>query len=175
MVEIQEVRQQLLLDSPQMLSLQIIDEVKEELDEHRLAINENTEEIQGNFAFLCELDKKLSLLAERLDELSAIVKGQKTKKSFKISPLSAREKEVFMALYTLGELYPFVSYKQLAKKLSATESVVASFVTNLIEKGVPVLKKYDSNIAYLKLDDVFRQQQAKENLVGVNTLLSYWL
>ena len=80
-----------------------------------------------------------------------------------------------MALYTLGELQPFVSYKQLARRLCTTDAVVASFITNLIEKGVPVLKKYDNNIAYLKLEDQFRQRQAKENLVGVNTLLSYWL
>ena len=172
MVEIQEVRQQVLLNSPQV---QIIDEVKEELDEHLLAINENTEEIQGNFAFLCELDKKLSSVAARLDELTLLVKGAKSQKSFKIAPLTAREKEVFMALYTLCELYPFVSYKQLSKKLCTTDAVVASFVTNLIEKGVPVIKKYDRNIAYLKLDDLFRQRQAKENLVGVNTLLSYWM
>lgn len=175
MVEIQEVRQQVLLDSPQVFVQQIIDEVKEELDEHRVAINENTDEIQGNFAFLCELDKKLNLLAARFDELATLVKGKKEQKSFKISPLTAREKEVFMALYTLGELQPFVSYKQLARRLCTTDAVVASFITNLIEKGVPVIKKYDNNIAYLKLEDQFRQRQAKENLVGVNTLLSYWM
>ncbi len=90
-------------------------------------------------------------------------------------PLTNREKEVFMAIYSLGEMQPCMSYKQLAKKLCTSESLVASYITNIIEKGVPIVKKYDAGIAYIKLDDLFRQVQAKENLVGVNTVLSYWM
>ena len=110
-----------------------------------------------------------------LDELHLAVNGGKAKKEFKITPLTNKEKEVFMALYSLGEVQPFVSYRQIAKKVRSSENLVASYITNLIEKGVPIIKKYDGGIAYIKLDDLFRQVQAKENLVGVNTVLSYWM
>ena len=179
MVEIQEgSRQSVLLDSPLVgmdVFQQVIGEVKEELDEHRGAINDSTDEIQANFAYLSELDKKIEKIAERLDALFLFVHGKKEEKQFSIAPLTTREKEVFMGLYTLGELQPFVTYKQLSRKLCITDAIAASFVTNLIEKGIPVVKKYDGGIAYFKLDEKFRQMQAKENLVGVNTVLSYWL
>jgi len=178
-VEIQEGSRQIsLLDGPSVtmdVFRQVIEEVKEELDEHRGVINDSTNEIQANFAYLCELDKKIEMVFERLDELCVLVKGQKEKKEFKISPLTAREKEVFLGLYSLGEVQPFVTYRQIARRICTTESVVASLVTNLVEKGVPVLRKYDGSIVYLKLDDEFRSLQAKENLVGVNTVLSYWM
>jgi len=178
-VEINEAStQKLLLGSP-LVSVEVFKEVisslKEELDDHRLSINDNTDEIQSSFALLCELDKKIEKIAERLDELHLAVNGGKAKKEFKITPLTNKEKEVFMALYSLGEVQPFVSYRQIAKKVRSSENLVASYITNLIEKGVPIIKKYDGGIAYIKLDDLFRQVQAKENLVGVNTVLSYWM
>lgn len=178
MVEIQSgFKQSLLLDSPAVgveVFKQVVEEVKAELDEHRASINDNTDEIQSNFSYLCELDKKIEMIAERLDELYLAVRGAKEEKKFKIASLTSREKEVFMALYALGEVQPFVSYKQMARKLCVTDSLVASYITNLVEKGVPIIKKYDGGIAYIKLDVDFRQLQAKENVVGVNTLLSYW-
>lgn len=180
MILIQEKsKQEVLLDNNVVITIdsfrEVIGGVRDELDEHRGAINDNTDEIQANFAYLCELDKKIEKLAARLDELYLAVSGSKVQKEFKIAPLTNREKEVFMALYALGEVQPFVSYKQLARRLSSTESLVAAYLTNLIEKGIPIIKKYDDGLAYVKLDDLFRQLQAKQNLVGVNTVLSYWL
>lgn len=179
MVDIQNQKQCVLLDSPQQLPLaevrEIIEDVRQELDEHRGVINDNTDEIQANFTLLCELDKKLEKISQRVDELALAVYGKKEQKQFAITPLTQREKEVFMALYVLGEVQPFVTYKQMARKVCMNESLVASYVTNIVEKGIPILKKYDAGIAYIKLDDEFRQAQAKQNLVGVNTLLSYWL
>lgn len=153
----------------------VIDGVKDELDEHRNSINDNTDEIQSNFAYLCELDKKIEMLSARVEGLFLAVGGSSVQREFKVAPLSGRERDVFMALYALGEVFPFVSYKQIAKKLGMSESLVSGYLAGLIEKGVPVVKKYDSGIAYVKLDDLFRQLQAKKALVGVNSVLSCWL
>lgn len=166
-----------LLDSP-LVSVSVLREVvgglKDELDEHRVSINDNTDEIQANFAFLCELDRKIDRVAERVDELCIAI-AQKPKNEFKIAPLSARERDVFFALYALGEVQPFVSYRQIAKKLGVGDSLVSAYVAAIVEKGVPVVKKYDSGIAYIKLDNQFRQLQAKKALVGLNAPLSCWL
>jgi len=152
----------------------VLELFREELDNHREAINENTVEMQSSYDVVNELNRKIDKLAERLDELTLLVKGKKESKSLSIIPLTLREKEVFLALYTLCESQPNATYRQIARKLAMTEQLVASYISSMFEKGVPVLKRYFGGMVYLKLDDEFRQSQAKNNVVGVNTLLKYW-
>lgn len=172
-------KQDVLIDDKQVsLKAEVksfVKDMKDELDEHRDAINNNTNEIQSNYEYLCAINEKIEKLSERLDTLSMLLNGSKDKKEFKVSPLTKKEKEVFMALYTLGDSRSFVTYKEMARKLCMTESLVSNYITNIVEKGIPVLKKYAGGIVYLKLDSKFREKQAKENIVGINTLLSYWL
>lgn len=145
--------------------------LQEELDDHRQAINENTNEVQSNFELLKSLQQQIVVLTEKINKLA---NGVVEKQRCKISPLNPKEKQVFFALYSLGESMPFVSYKDLAKKAGFTDSLVSSYITNMIEKGVPVIKKYDAGTAFVQLAPDFRQLQAKENVIGVNTLLTYW-
>ncbi len=161
-----------ILDSSQLQP--ILEMFREELDDHREAINESTVELQSNYDSFNELNKKIDKLGERLDELTLLVKGKKESKSFSITPLTSKEKEVFMALYSFCQSQPNATYRQIARKLAITEQLVASYISSIIEKGVPVLKKYSGGMVYLNLDDEFKQSQAKKNVVGVNTLLSYW-
>ena len=70
--------------------------VREELDDHREAINQSTNEIQTNYEYLCKLDSKIEKLGERIDELTMFIKqlkGQEQKK-FIVSRLTRKEQEV---------------------------------------------------------------------------------
>ena len=172
-------KQELLLSSDacvfrQQLST-VLECMREELDDHRLAINENTDELVSTNEFLNELSRKLDKLTERVDELTLLVKGKNEEKKFDIQPLTEKEKEVFQALYGLTESQPYASYEQLARKTLLTKSIVMDYVTSMIQKGVPVLKKLDGNTVFLKLDPEFRQLQAKQNIVGINSLLTAWI
>lgn len=177
MVEIQE-KQELLLSSNDVVLRQqltkLLEQFREELDDHRLAINENTSEIQATNELFNVLSLKLEKLNEKLDELAFLVKGEKGKEEFKIQPLTSREKRVFLAFYTLGQGQSYVTYDLLAHKAGIQKNLVVNDVTGMIQKGVPVLKKYSGKQVFLRLDGVFCQKQAKDNIVGVNTLLSYF-
>ncbi|MBS3176328.1 hypothetical protein J4457_03765 [Candidatus Woesearchaeota archaeon] len=151
-------------------------DLRTELDEHLEAINENTNEIQGNFEYLNELDKKVQRLSEKMDEIILLLKGTKEKKSFDVKPLTKREKQVFQALYTILQECPEgVTYSLLSSKLSMSAGLTTNFVTNLIEKGVPVQKCYRNGVVYLLLDKDFADLQARENILGINSLLSAWI
>jgi DNA-binding CsgD family transcriptional regulator len=103
-------------------------------------------------------------------------RGEDTgEKKFEIQPLTKREKEVFYALYVLTEEKRYTTYKAVARRACYSENLVASYITNLIEKGIPIVKKYANRTAYLSLNPDFREIQAKENIVGVNTLLTHWV
>lgn len=153
----------------------ILEGLREELDDHRTAINENTNELQANHEYIRSVDEKLDKLQARLEELELLLKGKASDDKAQIQPLTKREQEVFQALYVVGEGAPFVSYKQLARKLGSSEALISGFITNLVEKGVPILKKYDACQAFVQLEPRFRQKQAKEVVIGLNSLLSHWV
>jgi biotin operon repressor len=153
----------------------ILEGLREELDDHREAINENTNELQANHEYIHAVEEKLDKLHARIEELFLLVSGKSSETKAAIQPLTKREQEVFQAVYVVGEGVPFVSYNQLARKLGISEALISGFITNLIEKGVPVLKKYDAGQAFVQLEPKFRQKQAKEVVIGLNSLLAQWM
>lgn len=149
--------------------------VKEEFSEHLQAINENTNEIQSNYEYLCELDAKIEKLAERLDEVAMFVQhpscAQK-RNSFEVAPLTKNEREVFQAVYTLVNEKGQASYVEVGRRCALSEELVQSYVTNLIEKGVPISKKYMGKEVFLMLDPAFCELQAKENILQIDETIS---
>jgi len=138
--------------------------IQNEFEDHLESINENTNEIQSNYEFLCELDSKIEKLNERIDKIQFLLEGKKDS-NYEIMPLTKREQEIFVVLYTSND---FLSYSDIAKKTTLTFSLVQAYISNIIAKGVPILKKYINNKVFLYLDPVFRNVQAKENLVEID-------
>lgn len=170
-----KAKQSLLVDKESTQVREVLEQVQEELEDHRQSINENTDELQSNYAYLASLENKIDKLHATVEELILIVKGKKEEKKYDIKPLTKREKEVFQALYILGETKAWVSYRELARKLCTTDSLVAGFITNLVEKGVPIKKKHDSKKVFVQFEILFREKQAKNVVIGLNSLLSHWI
>ena len=154
-----------------------LESVKEQFEDHLDAINENTNEIQSNFEYLCMLDRKIDKMSERMEELTMLLRKQQgiEDKKFKFLPLTKKEKDVFFALYVLSQEKEFVCYKDLSRRMCESESLISSYITNLVEKGIPIMKKYAGKIVLLSIDPEFRKQQTKKNIVGLNTKLTHWI
>lgn len=153
-----------------------LQQVKEELEDHLNAINENTDEIQCNYDLLRQLNAKIDKLTERLDLLQSIITNENVEqeKDFTISPLTKKEKSVFQALYELAHEKESVTYEELARRACMTDQLVAQYIKNLIEKGVPVWKKHAAGKVHLTLDPDFVLEQAENNVVGVTIPLTHW-
>lgn len=136
---------------------------RDELDEHRTAINENTDEIQSNYAYGQELHQKLDQLAERLGRIELLLEGQV--KRFEVHPLTYQEKQVFLVFYT--EEKP-LTYADIAAQTGYTEALVQHNISSLIEKGIPVIKSYFNSTPFMKLNPEFKELQAKENLLNLS-------
>ena len=148
-------------------------EIKEELDEHLYSINQNTNEISSNYEYLCEVDYKINKLSERIDQLQLFLENSfgfkvDKKPKFKTKPLSNNEQDVFLVLYTLEEKKGAVSYAEIAKRTGLSEDLVSNYITRMLEKNVPIIKRYVNNQPLLRLDPVFKRMQAKENILGLN-------
>ena len=153
----------------------VLDQMREELDDHLQSINENTVELQSNYGCVLELERKISLILERLDSLEWLIRGKQSKKQDALRSISGKELVVFRSIYQLGAIRPFMTYRDIAKKCGLADAVVASLITSLVEKGVPIVKRYEGSVVFLKLEESFREKQARQNLVGFDAPLSCWI
>lgn len=144
-----------------------LSQIREEIDDHLTAINENTQELQSNFAFLLEMDAKFDKLSQRLEKVERLLAEQPQK--IEVKPLNYPEKQVFRVLYL--EEAP-LTYEDIAHKTGLSLALVSEYVSALIEKGVPLIKSYYQSKPFLKLNPEFKELQAKENLINLS-LTSY--
>ena len=150
-------------------------EIKHNFEEHLQAINENTNEISANYEYICEIENKLDRLNERVDQIQLYLESQvgisAPKKSyFDVKRLNRREQEVFLVIYTLEEEKGSVTYGDIAKRLGISEQLAGNYVTSVIEKGVPIIKRYINSKPHLKLDPEFKTLQAKENILQLSLM-----
>ncbi len=140
------------------------DKIKLQFEEHLEAINENTNEIQSNYHMLKELDEKVEVLREKVEavqlHLSRVSPDFEYKNDvpFDIQPLSINEKRLLQVLLAADN---FLSYGELAKAMNLSISLVRSYVTNLIGKGVPIIKKYINSRPLITVDEKFREIQER--------------
>ncbi len=144
-----------------------------DMDEHLQAINENTNEISSNYEYICELENKIDKLNERVDHLQICLRSDdpisvEKINNFNVKKLNRAEQQVFLVIYTLEEEKGFVTYEDISKKLKVSEQLAGSYVTSLIEKGVPIIKRYINSKPYLMLDKEFKTLQAKENILQLS-------
>jgi len=98
--------------------------IKEEFEEHLGSINENTNEIQANYEYLCNIDSKIDKLNEKIEEIQLFIKylaneknrDDKKKPTHNHIFLTTREKEVFLALYTMAEEKGPITYKAISRR-----------------------------------------------------------
>ena len=151
---------------------QVFSEIKDKFEDHLTTINENTNEIQGNYEYLCELDAKIDKLNERMDQMQMFLQKHglevKEKPEFKVANLTKREEEIFLVLYTLDGTKDQITYQDIARRSGLTEELVMGYIDNLARKGVPVVRKHSHNRTFLKLNPYFRTLQAKENIMKLN-------
>ncbi|MBI2142938.1 hypothetical protein HYU20_01175 [Candidatus Woesearchaeota archaeon] len=145
--------------------------IREEFDDHRESINDNTNEIEANYEMLCKLDAKVDRVEGQLEHLqlslSQFLGSQSQPLSQQPIELDEREKDVFLVLYTAADDKP-LTYRDIATAMKESEFLVRGYITNMIEKGVPITKRYVNDVAYVSFDRHFKDRQAKENIVKLS-------
>ena len=148
--------------------------ISHDLEEHLQAINENTNEIAANYECIGEIEKKLDRLSERVDQLHMFLESAgmpaAKRNNFDVKRLNRREQDVFLVIYTLEEEKGSVTYADIAEKLGISEQLAGNYVTSIIEKGVPIIKRYFNSKPHLRLEPEFKTLQAKENILQLSLM-----
>lgn len=139
--------------------------VKEEFEEHLLAINENTDEVS-------HLQERVEKLGERLDTIACFLKeygfADGVRKEYTVKSLTNEEKKIFLALYTLEDEKGLVSYSDISSLSSMNEHLVAGYIYSLREKGVDIVLKKINESTFLQINPDFKELQAKENILEID-------
>ncbi len=145
------------------------DKVKQELDDHLTAINENTSEIQSIYDYLHVVEEKLDKLNEKINNVELFLStfGLKIIAKKDIT-LNLNEQQVFVLLMKEKD---FVSYKKISSLLGFKEDYLCSLINSLLEKNVPVVKLAKKEEEFVKLDDKFREMQEKEGIIKINPIV----
>ena len=145
--------------------------VREEFDDHCESINDNTNEIEANYEMLGKLEAKVDRLEAQLEQLqlslSQILGSSSQPQPIDSIELDERGKEVFLVLYTAADEKP-LTYRDIASVMKESEFLVRGYITNMIEKGVPIAKRYINDVAYISLDSSFKDRQTRENIVKLS-------
>ena len=146
------------------------DKVKEEMTDHLDSINSNTNEINSNSSYIKDLEKMIVKLNEKIDNLNMKIselKGESQNfNEIKNIQLNPKEVEIFKLLYeNMGDLF---DYKKISRTLGYTETTVKRKISSMINKGIPIVKKYFENNTFLVLDADFSNLQAKKNVLKLN-------
>ena len=142
---------------------QDLQEIRQVLEEHLNAINENTAEVQALFDYLQEMDVKIEKVSQRLDQLQ-LSQDQVVQKPA-VTPLNQTEKKVFLILYTESSA---LSYQEIAQKTKIPVSIIPECVSSLAHKGVPIVRSFCKEQLFVKIDPVFKEMQAKENIINLS-------
>src|SRR3989338_3593784 len=126
--------------------------IRQALEEHLSAINENTTEIQALFDYIQEMEVKMEKLSQRLDALQ-LTQNPIVSKPF-ISPLNQAERKVFLVLYTEEHA---LTYEEVAVKSGTHVAVVPETISTLGTKGVPLIRSFYNDQLFFKLDPQFKE------------------
>lgn len=117
--------------------------VREEMEDHLVAINENTDELKCHSQFLNELDSKLEAANEKLESLHMMLM-QAMKSS-----LNENEKRI---VEVLDKSTSFLSCKDIAFSAGVSELFVKAHLFSMICKGVPLKEKVIDSNSYFSLE-----------------------
>jgi vacuolar-type H+-ATPase subunit I/STV1 len=138
--------------------------VKDELDEHLEAINQNTSETLSQGEQLKELEAKVEKLNDKLEQVLELLGKQH---HYAIEPLTLREQEVFVALYQATD-YKICTARTLALKTGLPTPMIDEVIDALVAKGIPIYRKEIDSEYELILDPQFKQAQAKHSLIKIS-------
>ncbi len=138
--------------------------IREELDEHMQSINGNTEEIDVQNHFICELDNRMTKIEERMDEVQFLLRQLVTKARLSVE-LTKDEQRVFLILYTHEK---FMKAERVADKSYLSQQTVADCLTSMMDKGLPIEREVLEGEVYVRMNDDFKLRQAKEQIIRID-------
>jgi len=133
--------------------------VREEMEDHLAAINENTDELKQHSSFMDELGSRIESLNEKMESLHLMLMQAMG------SSLNENEKRVLDAL---SKSTSFMSFRDIAFSAGVSELFVKAHLFSMICKGVPLKEKIIDSQSYFALERKSEKQTVMPELRARN-------
>jgi hypothetical protein len=117
--------------------------VREEMEDHLVAINENTDELKSHSDFMNELDRRIEALNEKIESVHLMLMQSMG------SSLNENEKKI---LNVLDRSTSLLSCKDIAFSAAVSELFVKAHLFSMICKGIPLKEKVIDSQSYFELE-----------------------
>jgi hypothetical protein len=138
--------------------------LREEVDEQMQSINGNTDEIDIQNSFICEIDNRITKLEERMGDIHLLLKQLLIRSKLSVE-LSKDEQRVFLILYTHDK---FLSAEKVSSKAVLDQGVVADALSSIMDKGIPLEREVLDGNVYFRMNNDFKLRQAKESIIKID-------
>lgn len=144
----------------------VFSKIKEEFEDHLESINQNTIEIQSSFEYLSRLANRVEKIEQRIARID--LDTSRERREVETVLLTRDEEEVFAILADSTRKRQLVTYERLAQMADVSKTFGAHLVASLIEKGIPVIKKFSNGSVFLELEQKFVEHEIKVNVVTLD-------
>ena len=141
----------------------VFSKIKEEFEDHLESINQNTIEIQSSF----ELLSRLATRVEKIEHRLATIENRAPERSNETVLLTRDEEEVYALLLDSTRQQRLLTYEHIAEKVEVSKTFCAHLIANLVEKGIPIVKKFSNGDVFLEIDARFIE---RESMISVATI-----
>ena len=142
--------------------------IQEELDDHRVAIDLQTEDIEKVFVGLNEVDSKVEGVVEklnaRIDKLQMML-AQALMRSMLHVQLSKGEQYVFAVLEKSNVA---TSVLDVAQKTGLSDDAIFVACEKMVDKGIPLRKGSRDGRAYLFIESSFLESQRQHHMIHID-------
>jgi hypothetical protein len=128
------------------------------------AINGNTNEIDIQNSFICEIDNRITKMEEKVDEVHFLLRQLVTTSKLAVE-LSKDEQRVFLILYTHEK---FMKPDMVSRKAFLDDDIVADALDAMMDKGIPLDREVLDGNVYFRMSKDFKLRQAKENIIQID-------
>lgn len=135
----------------------VFSKIKEEFEDHLESINQNTIEIQSSFEYLSRLSNRVDKLEQRMSRFEM---DRPEEHRIETVLLTRDEEEVFAILVENTRRRQLLTYEDLAYKARVSKTFSAHLVASLVDKGIPVGKRFSNGSVLLEIDPGFAQRPA---------------
>jgi DNA repair exonuclease SbcCD ATPase subunit len=143
----------------------VFSKIKEEFEDHLESINQNTIEIQSSFEYLSRIANRLEKIEQRLARLETDVPREEPQETV---ILTRDEEEVYALLLESARQRQLLDYEQIARKINVSKTFCAHLVVNLVDKGVPIIKKFSNGEVLLEIEQSFLERVPLINVVTID-------
>ena len=143
----------------------VFSKIKEELEDHLESINQNTIEIQSSFEYLSRLASSVEKLDQRLSRLENTAPRERISETVL---LTRDEEEVYAILLDSTKQRQLLTYERIADKVDVSKTFCAHIVANLIDKGIPVIKKFSNGDVFLEIEPRFIERESMITVVTID-------